>query len=112
MSKRPRKALANAPTATRAAISRALARSECPAPVVKIVLGRAGKIGVSRTRAGDRTALVLTSSDVLHRKGFGQFDPSRLRMTMATGEPMVWGWRTPATISAQSVQILIRPPHP
>ncbi len=41
-----------------------------------------------------------------------QFFQSRLRISMATGLPSVWPFRTPLRISAVSVSICMRRPRP
>ena len=81
------------------------------AGIVKVVLDRAGEVGVARTRTRHRLASSAAIA-AFDRQTSVQFFQSVFRMMIAIGEPMVWECRTPATISARSVSIFMRPPRP
>ena len=75
---------------------------------------RVGGVWHTGPGRGRVTGLRLSSPPSISSTGRAsvQFRQSALRMTMAIGEPIVCEWRTPATISARSVSIFIRPPRP
>src|SRR4051812_21861854 len=104
-----RKALATAPPATRAAVSRAEARSNTFRTSEKpnfCTPARSACPGRGRWTSG-------TSASTGH--GFirsSQFLKSRLVTCSATGPPRVRPWRTPAVTCAVSFSIFIRPPRP
>ena len=104
-----RNAFASAPPATRAAVSRALARSRMlrTSPVRYFhVPTRSAWPGRGRCTSG-------TSASTGH--GFirsSQLAKSLLGIWSATGPPSVRPWRTPAVTSALSLSIFIRPPRP
>ena len=62
--------------------------------------------GLAYDRATGTVYLTSTGNDSV------QFFQSRLRMITAIGEPIVWPCLTPATTSAVSASIFIRPPRP
>ena len=101
--------MASAPPATRAAVSRALARSSTLRTSVKpnfCTPARSAWPGRGRWTSG-------TSASTGH--GFirsSQFAKSRLATGRATGPPSVRPWRTPAVTWAASFSIFIRPPRP
>src|SRR4051812_42102638 len=104
-----RKALARAPPATRAAVSRAEARSNTFRTSEKpnfCTPARSACPGRGRWTSG-------TSASTGH--GFirsSQFLKSRLVTCSATGPPSVRPWRTPAVTCAVSFSIFILPPRP
>src|SRR4051812_3231555 len=104
-----RSALASAPPATRAAVSRALARSSTLRTSVKpnfCTPARSAWPGRGRCTSG-------TSASTGH--GFirsSQLAKSRLATCSATGPPSVRPWRTPPVTSARSRSIFMRPPRP
>ena len=107
--RRPSSAIATAPAATRAAVSRALARSRTsrasPRPYLSIPARSAwpGRTRVTGLRVKPAAVTCI---------GPRQFSQSRLTITRATGEPRVRPPRTPATISARSCSICWRLPRP
>ena len=101
--------MASAPPATRAAVSRADARSSTLRMSVKpnfCAPARSAWPGRGRWTSG-------TSASTGH--GFirsSQFLKSRLATWSAMGPPSVRPWRTPAVTCAESFSIFIRPPRP
>jgi len=104
----PSRALAIAPTATRARF-----RGHWRAPGCSV---RHGSLldGAARSAwpgpDGLGVALVFRAGDILNRKRVRPVFPIAIANQNGDGEPMVCEWRTPATISARSVSIFMRPP--
>src|SRR3954451_19625748 len=104
-----RKALASAPPATRAAVSRALARSSTLRTSVKPYFwtpARSACPGRGRWTSG--TAASTGHGFIRSR----QFSKSRLATERAIGPPSVRPCRTPEVTSAASRSIFMRPPRP
>ena len=105
-----RNALQQAPTATRAAVSRALARSRtlrtssnpyfC-APTRSACPGR-GR--VSRASGSSAPSTDISSAYFASNSTFG--------IVMAMGDPRLSPWRTPVRISNRSASNFCRPPRP
>ncbi len=103
-------ALATPPAATRAAVSRALARSRIgrrssvpylSIPARSACPGRGSVIG-STADSGSQTA--MRSAD--------QFGKSRFAISSVRGLPIVRPWRRPLFTCTRSFSIFIRPPRP
>ncbi len=119
-----RKARATAPAATRAAVSRADARSRTlrtslkpyfSAPARSAWPGRTRVTGVARLSppSASATSSPASSSDSgATCMTLVQFSQSRLRTRSMTGEPSVTPWRTPPRISARSCSMDWRAPRP
>ena len=112
MPKRPRTCRARLPAATRAAVSRALARSRmsrmssCPyltAPARSACPGR------GRVTSARRTPLAPSGMSGSTYIVCCQLTQSRFRINSAIGAPVVRPWRTPARISTRSLSMAIRP---
>ena len=104
-----RKRLQTPPTATRAAVSRALARSRIGRTSSKsyfIVPARSAWPG--RSRVTFSTSPSIGSTDIASV----QFTQSRFWIESAIGLPSVRPWRTPEMISARSCSIFWRRPRP
>ncbi len=103
-------ALATPPAATRAAVSRALARSRIgrrsSVPYLSIPArsawpGRGSVIG-STAALGAQTAI----------RSSAQFGKSRFAISSVSGLPIVAPWRRPLLTCTRSRSIFIRPPRP
>ena len=120
----PRNARHTAPAATRAAVSRAEARSSTgraslkpyfTAPARSAWPGRSRVTGCARRLPS--AARMASSSDWAAESGSTcitrvQFSQSRFRTRSRIGEPIVSPCRTPARISARSCSIVCRAPRP
>lgn len=101
--------LAIAPTATRAAVSLALARSRISRTIMAIIFEYPCQISVT----GAWCCYLFTLRPPLTAMRFVQLQfQSRLVITSVRGLPRVTPNRIPETISALSVSIFIRPPRP
>ena len=119
-----RKARATPPAATRAAVSRADARSSTlrtslkpyfRAPARSAWPGRTRVTGVARL--SPPSAFVARPADCSSLSGptcmtVVQFSQSRLRTSSRIGDPSVRPWRTPPRISARSCSMAWRAPRP
>jgi len=119
-----RKARATAPAATRAAVSRADARSSTfrtslkpylSAPARSAWPGRTLVTGVARLLPP--SAAAASSAASMSERGPTcmtrvQFSQSRLRTSSRMGDPSVRPWRTPPRISARSCSMAWRAPRP
>ena len=104
-----RKTLASAPAATRAAVSRALARSSTLRTSVWSNLRTPARSAwPGRGRCTSSTS--ASTGHGLMRSA--QFAWSRFSIRSATGLPSVRPWRIPAQTVARSDSIFIRPPRP
>src|SRR3954447_1324887 len=104
-----RNALASAPPATRAAVSRALARSSTLRTSLKPYFctpARSACPGRGRWTSGTAAS---TGHGLIRSR---QFSKSRLATESAIGPPSVSPWRTPEVTSAASRSIFMRPPRP
>ncbi len=111
-----RKALATAPTATRAAVSRALARSRMGRASSRsnfCMPTRSAWPGRGRVRASLRACAANTSASTGSAAiTVSHLGHSLLPTRMATGPPMVTPWRTPPVSSTSSASNFIRAPRP
>ena len=110
----PRIRLATAPAATRAAVSRADARSRMSRASVRRYFSTPTR---SAWPGRGRWTLRSSRSPAPADGGSGaiavrQFSQSRFQTSMAMGAPIVSPSRTPARSSARSSSIAIRPPRP
>ena len=104
-----RNALHTAPPATRAAVSRALARSRTLRTSVKPNFHSPARSACpGRGRWTSATSASTGHGSIRSR----QFSKSRLTTWSAIGEPSVLPWRTPAVTWAVSRSIFMRPPRP
>ena len=102
--------MASAPPATRAAVSRALARSSTLRTSVKPYFHTPGEVGVAGAREvhlGHRRPRPATGSSAPPSSRSRGWRPGA-----RSGPPSVRPWRTPAVISAVSRSIFMRPPRP
>ena len=105
------KAFANAPAATRAAVSRALARSRTSRASVKpyfCIPARSAWPGRTFV-SGSAVAPGAGSISLCH---LSERNHSLFLISMATGEPRVRPWRTPPTKVTSSFSNLWRGPRP
>ncbi len=107
--RRPSSAMATPPAATRAAVSRALARSRTSRASSRSCFSMPARSACpGRTRITGFLVKPPASTCI----GPFQFSQSRFRITRASGEPRVRPPRTPPTISAWSRSISWRLPRP
>ena len=104
-----RKTLASAPAATRAAVSRALARSSTLRTSVWSNLSTPAR---SAWPGRGRCTSSISASTGHGLMRSAQFAWSRFSIRSATGLPSVRPWRMPAQTVARSDSIFIRPPRP
>ncbi len=103
-------ALATAPAATRAAVSRALARSSTLRTSSKPYFSAPARSACpGRTRV---TFFWMKSPPASTCIGLRQFSQSLLGITMVSGDPSVRPPRTPLTTWAASCSMSCRPPRP
>ena len=119
-----RKARATPPAATRAAVSRAEARSSTlrtslkpyfSAPARSAWPGRTRVTGVARLLPPSAASYSSAASSSVRAPTCMtrvQFSQSRLRTSRRIGEPSVRPWRTPPRISARSCSMVWRAPRP
>ncbi|MEI2711298.1 MAG: hypothetical protein V9E96_20145 [Chitinophagaceae bacterium] len=105
----PSSRFATAPTATRAAVSRALARSSTFRTSSNPYFSAPGRSAWPGRIRVTRSISVSTGSTAIFSV---QFTQSRFWIQSASGEPSVNPCRTPDMISAWSDSIFIRPPRP
>ena len=104
-----RSSFATPPAATRAAVSRALARSSTSRASSAPYLSMPAKSAwPGRTRVIGLRLTAAASTAITWR----QFSQSRLAISSVIGDPSVKPPRTPATMWAASCSMAIRPPRP